>query len=396
MGNLMQAHRQWASRPDDERFWTLDDMKDYCNGIRMTSVQGAVEVKDLSVISTEDNDIRLQGKSRAATLGHYAFGQLSRMIGAPADYLRSLPAPLAAECMNSGMRQLPDQERGLSLLCRKSGIDPALLHVRAALSQRYTRIWNGDILQRLQDALPAGWQVPPARPASNNAGGNTRIATEADVLRSSKRSGAGGIGVKVGDTIAPAGLYASDKDMFAFLVNEDNPVEVGGNPLYRGFFVWNSEVGDSSFGILTFLYNSVCGNHIVWDARRCEELSIRHVGEADNKAWGSLKLELKRYSEQGVADVQSRIISAKSHILGNTKDDVITALFSKRFSHLTKGEISDSLEYAEKFPADHGNANPRSAWAVSQGMTRFSQTRPYADDRVRLDRTAGKILELVF
>lgn len=395
MANLMQAHREWASRPDDQRFWSLADMTRFCDEVRSNSVQAVTEVKNLIVEPTENNDLRLRGNNRVASLGHYAFGQLSRMAQAPADYLRTLPAPLAAQCLNNGFRNA-DQDKNMSLLCRKvAAAKDADLHVRAALSEKYTRIWNNDVLARLQDVLPSGWQVPPARPASETAT-NTRVATEQDVLRSSKLGGAQGHQVQVGDTIAPAGLYASDKDMFAFLVNEDTPIEVDGKPLFRGFFIWNSEVGDASFGILTFLYNSVCGNHIVWDASKVEQLSIRHIGQANNKAWGSIHNSLNQYAEQSTTGIVNRIEQAKRNILGQTKEEAVLSLFSKRLSGLTKGEITSSLDTAERYTEDHGDSNPLSLWAVSQGMTRYSQTRPHTDERVRLDRTAGKILELAF
>ena len=52
-----------------------------------------------------------------------------------------------------------------------------------------------------------------------------RIATEADVLR-----GAGfGLSIRVGDKIAPAGLYASDHDMFVFMVNNDKRIGFKGS-----------------------------------------------------------------------------------------------------------------------------------------------------------------------
>jgi len=44
--------------------------------------------------------------------------------------------------------------------------------------------------------------------------------------------------------ISPAGIYASDHDMFSFLVNEEYRIDDGSDGgLARGFFVQNSEVG---------------------------------------------------------------------------------------------------------------------------------------------------------
>jgi len=81
-------------------------------------------------------------------------------------------------------------------------------------SEKYTRIWNWEIADRLNEMVEKGWRVPPARPAMPNQPG-TRPATVQDVL-----DVAGFLSVNLGDPIAPAGLYASDHDMFAFLVFE--------------------------------------------------------------------------------------------------------------------------------------------------------------------------------
>ncbi len=51
-------------------------------------------------------------------------------------------------------------------------------------------------------------------------------------------------------------LYASDRDMFVFLADEDRRIEVAGRSLARGFFVWNSEVGDKTLGAGFFLFDT--------------------------------------------------------------------------------------------------------------------------------------------
>src|SRR5215204_6120785 len=49
-------------------------------------------------------------------------------------------------------------------------------------------------------------------------------------------------------------LYASDRDVFAFLVDDLNPIEAGrlpdGSPdlYFRGFYAWNSEVAAAGSG----------------------------------------------------------------------------------------------------------------------------------------------------
>ena len=43
-----------------------------------------------------------------------------------------------------------------------------------------------------------------------------------------------------------------------------------------------------------------------------------------------------------------------------------------------------------------GNPDPRSVWGFVQGMTRHSQTLPYADARTAMDKAAGKVMEMAF
>ena len=61
-------------------------------------------------------------------------------------------------------------------------------------------------------------------------------------------------------------LYASDRDVFLFLVDDLNPIEAGrlpeGSPdvFFRGFYCWNSEVGAKTLGMASFYLRAVCQN----------------------------------------------------------------------------------------------------------------------------------------
>ena len=98
-------------------------------------------------------------------------------------------------------------------------------------------------------------------------------------------------------------------------------------------------------------------------------------------------------TQRGALEDKNRILSAKVYELGKTKDDIVTRVFGKQFG-LTKSECEAAYTLAERYEDDHGN-NPRSAWGYAAGVTRLSQQK-YADQRDRMDRAAGKILELAF
>src|SRR3546814_8328037 len=74
-------------------------------------------------------------------------------------------------------------------------------------------------------------------------------------------------------------LYASDRDVFLFLVDDANPIEAGrlpnGDPdlFFRGFYCWNSAVGSKTLGMATFYLRAVCMNRNIWGAESFEEIS---------------------------------------------------------------------------------------------------------------------------
>ena len=311
--NLHAAHSQWASRPADERFWNLRDMRMACEVARANSIGVTVPFADLHVTADVQNKhVMLQGKNgNAARFTHYAFGQLAGSVGAPAGYLRELPAATAASCLNVGLERAArsDKSNRDFLFHRNGG-----LTLRASLSSRYDRVWD-DELCRMLERLD-GWRAPAGR----HVAGPSRQATAEDILP-------GQINIAEGSLIGPAGLYASDHDMFAFLVAPDRVVSDGnGGGLMRGVFVRNSEVGDASLSMTFFLMQAVCGNHIVWNATGVHEINVRHVGsETLRKAFRGFEANLRTYHDSASLE-ENGIKAARSLKLGNSKEEVLDAL----------------------------------------------------------------------
>jgi len=386
---LFKASNQWANRPADERFWDLAEMQSKCAEYKSSAVEAKVAYGDVRV-EADNGEVKIVGKKGIpARLTHWSFSQLCQRADAPPSYLRELPATLAAQNLNHGLSKITGGDDVAKLLFHKNG-DYVL---RAANGPGYARIWNADIADRLITSLPQGWRVPPARPAGIE-NERTRVAVASDVLALQKE----GLSIKVGDKIAPAGLYASDHDMFAFLVNEDAQVNDGtGHGLGRGFFIWNSEVGAASFGLMTFLYDAICGNHIVWGAKGVQELRVRHVGEANQKAFGGIRMELIKYANDSVSDVEAKIKSARRFEFGATKDEAVDAAFKAIVrtggAWISKKKLDEAHDVAE-LRGRYGS--PRSAWGLVNGLTELSQKSEHTDTRVAIDRAAGKIMEIAF
>jgi len=392
--NLYQASHQWASRPDDERYGSLESMLEACKGYAQSAATASIRTNDLDLVDSGDNIALVGPAGTPATLTHYAFGQLSRLVGAPAEYLRKLPAAIAIENLSHGLRDKAD-DRSLSLLLHKNGS----LVTRAITTESYDRVWNYEILERIVNTrmVDQGWRVPPARPARTGQVG-TRVATEADIL---PNQGDFGLAIKVGDLVAPAGLYASDHDMFCFLVNHTNPIADGQKFLNRGVFIQNSEVGDCSLKFKMFTYDNVCGNHIVWGVHSVSDVSIRHVKGQDQSRGKTLQNARAKWSIMSSAStdngaMERAIQSARTMELGATKDEVLNAVFRfakpRGLTALTRNTVDAAYDTAVANPR---YGSPRSVWGLVNGLTENSQNG-HTDSRTDLDVQAGRLMEMVF
>jgi hypothetical protein len=392
--NLYEASHQWATRPDDERFESLPLMLEATRKHADSAINSHVNVKDLRVVAGA-YDLALTGKAgKEARLTHYAFGQLSRLAGAPANYLRELPTSLAAECLNTGI-QARKEDSQLNLLIHKNGS----LVTRAITSESYDRVWNYQVVEQVQKRLTTtGWRTPPARPSSVSAKG-VRKATQEDLMT---RGGDFGLSVKLGDLIAPAGLYASDHDCFIFVVNENDIVDDVGKLLSRGAFIQNSEVGDCALKFTTFLYDFVCGNHIVWGAKQVNRVSVRHMKSAQVDSGNTLFNAVGQWRQTlrqlpSGQDLSTQIKQARAKVLGATEEDVIDAAYTwgkgRNIFKLTRSTLTAAYDAAA---AQTRYGSPRTVWGLVNGLTEVSQTSAYADERNDLDLQAGRLMEMAF
>lgn len=400
--NLFAANYQWANRPDDERFASLDDMLNATKAYTATARMAYnVPVDSNFRVEAQDGNLALLGKANLpARLTHYAFTQLSKLVKAPADYLRSLPATLAAQNINAGLkkRQDDDSDDKLNILMHNENSNYI---VRSVTTDRYDLVWNHRVIAEAiqRHMVPAGWQVPPARPARAGQAG-TRKATPADILPNQNEFG---LSVKVGDDIAPAGLYASDHDMFIFLVNQTDPAWDGKRFLHRGVFIEQSEVGDCGLNATAFTYANVCGNHIVWDAGETKKVRVRHIKSEDAKQGRTLENFITRWRAMSLSlpsgsKLSEDINKSQRYEIAKSKEDVVTALYKfakvHNLTRINRTALDVSYDLAER----SGNYGaPTTVWGMVNGLTEYSQTGAiHTDSRTEFDRQAGRIMEIAF
>lgn len=359
MTTLSEASRQWASRPEDERFTSLYDMQDHFDLLRQQSAQKVVSSRVIDMVPDEDNKgIYIQGKEgNKFAPTHWAFDQLSRLAGAPPSFLRTLPSPIAADCINYGLKIARDVE-DVGLLLHRNGSQT----LRAATGPKYGRIWQSDILRGLTknfgDGVTGDWRVP------------------------------GEFGKDITVTKQNTTLYAGDRDMFVFLADEHNRIEVPNRRngesglMARGFFVWNSEVGAATFGIKTFLFDYVCSNRIVWGAADVKEIKMRHTVSAPDRFLEEIAPALHSYSNSSTKSITDGIDKARNARINNV-DEFLANRFSKRLAQ----SFQESHILEEGKPIEN-------IWEAVTAITAVARSIGNQDSRVEMETKAGELMKL--
>ncbi len=376
MTTLTKASHQWATRPDDQRFTSLDEMLAYSRAQREQSRSLSISSRRIEARPVEDDPraLAVLGPDGQATVpSHWAFGQLASRIKAPAGYLRTLPSDIAADAINHGLASRGIEDVGA--LLRMGEVDAGseiMQHgtpqLAALTGPNYGRVWNADVIaalvHRFGNGVDGDWTVP----------------------------GEFGRAVKI--TKDNTTLFASDRDMFIFLADEQNRIEVpnrrNGQPgsLARGFFVWNSEVGSTTLGISTFLFDYVCSNRIVWGAADVQEIKIRHTAGAPDKFVEEVGPAMLAYSKSSAQGINDAIAAAQARKIAGEEDEALDFLVKRtRFSRTQAQAINLAHIAEEGRPIE-------TMWDATVGITAYAKGQTHQDARIDIEREGGRVMAM--
>src|SRR3954469_14332399 len=354
------AHREWAKRPPDERYASVHALAEAARARRIRTDARITETVDLQVQAATADALAISdrsGLSRALT--HWSFEQLAGLASAPPAYLRTLPAPIAADAINYGLQRSARVEQQLFA----DANPPWTLH--AITSPRYARVHHDELAGSVLDlmALHPAWHLP--------------LAYKDGVMGAER---------------VPSGAYLGDRDMFLFLVDGnrdlDDPTDGTHAGLFRGFILRNSDVGAAALTLDLFLFRMVCGNHIIWGFQHVAGFRRRHVGASIQDAWTSSLNEVRGALDADTAAERAVLLRSTTQELGVTRDAVIDTAVQRL--DVSQKQAAEAYTLAEQF-----ETNPRSVWGYVQGLTRLSQRTPWQDGRFAVDRAAGRLLTTV-
>ncbi|ABS66023.1 conserved hypothetical protein [Xanthobacter versatilis] len=365
---------EWFSRPGDERYLSLSELYAAVRARADRASARTVETRALRIEASRDDAERLAlivpGRDEPIAPTHWSFGQMCSLVGAPASYMRQLPAPLAGINMQHGLLSHRAE------LVKTLEADDGRIELRAVTGPDYGRIWDHELVAAVMKIAGEGtgdtrWKVPGLLDWST--------MTHNPFVEVTK------------DTTT---LYASDRDVFLFLVDDAHPIEAGrlpnGDPdlYFRGFYCWNSEVGSKTLGMASFYLRAVCMNRNIWGAEGFEEISIRHSKFASHRFAHQAAPALERFATSSPMPFLAGIRAAREQIVARKDDDRESFLRRRGFSRPETEKIIATVLEEEGRP-------PESIFDFVQGITALARTKPHQDSRLELEGKAAKLLSSV-
>lgn len=366
-----RVSQQWFNRPADQRFTSISALIEALDARSVGMLENVVNASDLRLVANPEDTRNMflaapDGKE-PLTLTNHVFGQMCSLAGAPASYLREKPAYLAAINLMDDLTVKRDLN---SMFYWNENSRDA----RAFTGEGYGRIMDRTVAEAVQ------------RIAGNGTGDtNWKIPGKINWSKSTY------------DPYAPitnesTTLYASDRDLFMFLVDDTHPIEIGkldnGDPdfVFRGFYCWNSEVGSRSLGISTFLLRGACENRCLWGVENYETIKINHTRFAPDRFARQAEPVLRRYANSEPNKIIAGITAAKEAIVARDDEARMNFLKTLDFSKAQSKKIIETVEREEHHA-------PRSAWDFVQGITAVARTIEHQDRRLDLEKIGAKVLD---
>ena len=359
--NALTAHKEWATRPPDERYDSVHALHQAALTRRLSGDEHRVATQELVVDATSDERLAFRGKDGLAALTHWSFEQLATIAGAPPKYLRDA----------SGWHRLTgDQPRiaaaaahPASAVCRQCRtMDRARGHV-AALCTRPPR------RARLASARPHGVAPSVAVTARiqewRRSAPNGCLRARISEIETCSCSWLTAIATSTIRRIHRSRDCSADS-FFGTAMWEPQPC------------LWMCSCSASYAETTSSGASSTWLDSVVVTSER---LFRKHGRTRSMRARAALDAD--------TTDDRTMVARATTTELGGSREEVIQAVVR---------ESSNCRRSPQRRPTTSRNRherNPRSVWGFVQGLTRLSQQTPWQDGRFALDRAAGALLATV-
>ena len=365
---------EWFSRPADERYLSLSELHAAVRGRAERSRTRTAETAAIRVEASRGDAERLTLMCQAR---RYRLHPRTGALVSSQRWSVRRP-PICASCQRS--LAAINLQYGLTShraeLIKTLEVEDGRVELRAVTGPDYGRIYDHELVAAVQRIAGNGtgdtrWKVPGVLDWSTGL-----YNPHVDVTKSTTT------------------LYASDRDVFLFLVDDLNPIEAGklpdGSPdlYFRGFYCWNSEVGAKTLGIASFYLRAVCQNRNLWGVEDFEEITIRHSKYAASRFAHEASPALTRFANSSPMPFVNGIKTARERIVARTDDERTEFLRKRGFGK------SETAKIIETVLAEEGR-KPESVFDFVQGITAVARDKPHQDARLDLEARAKKLLDRV-
>ncbi len=369
---VSRVSSEWFRRPADERYLSLSDLiravRNRADHSRTRVVESALIYVEANRTNAERLSLILPGSETPVAPTHWSFSQLASLVGAPATYLRQLPATLAGINLQYGLSShRAEQVKTLET-------EEGRIELRAVTGPDYGRIYDHELVEAVQCIAgnctgDTRWKVPGVLDWSTGTY-NPHINVAQDTTT----------------------LHASDRDVFLFLMDDLNPIEAGrlpdGSPdlFFRGFYCWNSEVGAKTLGMASFYLRAVCQNRNLWGVEDFEEITIRHSKYAASRFANEAAPALLNFANSSPMPFINGIKAARERIVARNDGDRSDFLRRRGFPKGETGKVIDAVLAEEGRP-------PESIFDFVQGITAVARGKTHQDARLDMEAKAKKLLD---
>lgn len=372
-GHSRLLNQEWMRRPGDERFLSLQELHDHVWRRSEACTEKRMSINGLEIKADAGKpSFRVDGQTIGTT--HWAFSQVCRHLGAPADYLRGLHPDLTVQNLEYGIE---NRQHDVKIYADDTTI-------RAVTSPTYGRIHDHKMVaavQRLVEESDVEWKIPGVMSWST-----------------------GHYHPSVPVTKETTTLFASDRDVAMFLCDDNDPIEVGklsnGDPdlMFRGFFLKNSEVGDGSLYVATMYLRGVCANRCLWGIEGFREIRIRHTRNAPYRMIRDVQPVLNSYRQKGNANrVIEGVVAAKESLVIETPPWQDRKEGREQQLNFLMKTMKFSKVTAEAILGHQAPGTDReqltTVWDFVNQVTSFAQEAKHHNRRLEIENKASLLLE---
>jgi hypothetical protein len=340
----------WLQRRSGERYTDMVSMREALAQRSRFAKSDVIRNRELEFVAMNPQDIQskddanrllVKAGDRVVGMSHWSFGQAATLAGAPAGYLRTLPAPLVSDVLNYGMRYNRDVERVM--------VYGDASNLRAVTGPTYGRVSDHEVVEAVRTVLDDGsWQ-----PAEQHMG-----------------------------------LQATDRSLQMFLIDKANPVEVGrtfrggSDILYRGLRISNSELGYSSLKVEGFLFRSYCLNGMIFGKTEVGAISMKHSKNAPFRWAREIQPAIEAYVREDGSKLVEQVARLKATNIAHDNEGAVNWLKKRGVTGAFAKQALERNEAEEGLPM-------RTVWDAIQGITAAARSIHTVEERSDMEKLAG-------